>query len=126
MPLAYADRKFIKELSLLEPFGTGNPRPLFARKGISLLSGRKIGKSQNVGKYTIADEEGRQYEMIYFGDLDQFDLFLREQFGVQLAEGLYTGRLSAGEAVISIAYYPDINSYAGRESIQIVMQHYTC
>ncbi len=126
MPLAYADRKFIKELSLLEPFGTGNPRPLFARKGISLLSGRKIGKSQNVGKYTIADEEGRQYEMIYFGDLDQFDLFLREKFGVQLAEGLYTGRLSAGEAVISIAYYPDINSYAGRESIQIVMQHYTC
>ncbi len=126
MPLAYADRKFIKELSLLEPFGTGNPRPLFARKGISILSGRKIGKSQNVGKYTIADEEGRQYEMIYFGDLDQFDLFLREQFGVRLAEGLYTGRLSAGEAVISIAYYPDINSYAGRESIQIVMQHYTC
>lgn len=126
MPLAYADRKFIKELSLLEPFGTGNPRPLFARKGISLLSGRKIGKSQNVGKYTIADEEGRQYEMIYFGDLDQFDLFLREKFGVRLAEGLYTGRLSAGEAVISIAYYPDINSYAGRESIQIVMQHYTC
>lgn len=126
MPLAYADRKFIKELSLLEPFGTGNPRPLFARKGISLLSGRKIGKSQNVGKYTIADEEGRQYEMIYFGDLDQFDLFLREKFGVRLAEGLYTGRLSAGEAVISIAYYPDINSYAGRESIQIVMQHYIC
>lgn len=126
MPLAYADRNFIKELSLLEPFGTGNPRPLFARKGISLLSGRKIGKSQNVGKYTIADEEGRQYEMIYFGDLDQFDLFLREKFGVWLEEGLYTGRLSAGEAVISIAYYPDINSYAGRESIQIVMQHYTC
>lgn len=126
MPLAYADRKFIKELSLLEPFGTGNPRPLFARKGISLLSGRKIGKSQNVGKYTIADEEGRQYEMIYFGDLEQFDLFLREKFGARLAEGLYAGRLAAGEAVISIAYYPDINSYAGRESIQIVMQHYTC
>lgn len=126
MPLAYADRKFIKELSLLEPFGTGNPRPLFARKGISLLSGRRIGKNQNVGKYMIADEEGRQYEMIYFGDLEQFDLFLKEKFGVRLAEGLYAGRLAAKEAVISIAYYPDINSYAGRESIQIVMQYYTC
>lgn len=126
MPLAYADRNFIKELSLLEPFGTGNPKPLFARKGISLLSGRKIGRNQNVGKYTIADEEGRQYEMIFFGDLEQFDLFLREKFGARLAEGVYAGRLAVGEVVISIAYYPDINNYAGRESIQIVMQHYTC
>lgn len=125
MPLAYADRKFIKELALLEPFGTGNPKPLFARKGISLLSGRKIGKNQNVGKYTIADEEGRQYEMIYFGDLEQFDIFLKERFKIGLVEGLYAGRLAVGEVVISIAYYPDINSYAGRESIQIVMQYYT-
>ena len=125
MPLSYADRQFIKELSLLEPFGTGNPRPLFASKGISLLSGRKIGRNQNVGKYKIADESGRQYEMIYFGDLEQFDEFLRERFGSRLAENLYMGHLAVGEAVISIAYYPDINSYAGRETIQIVMQNYT-
>lgn len=124
MPLAYADRQFIKELSLLEPFGVGNPRPLFARKGISLLLGRKIGKNKNVGKYRIADEEGRQYEMIYFGGLEQFDAFLCGRFGARLAGGLYEGGLKPGEAVIGMAYYPDINSYAGRESIQIVMQYF--
>lgn len=123
MPLAYADRQFVKELSLLEPFGVGNPKPLFARKGISLLSGRKIGKNKNVGKYRIA-EDGRCYEMIFFGDLEQFDDFLSERFGSDVSEKLYGSGLREGEAPIGMAYYPDINSFAGRESIQIVMQHY--
>lgn len=124
MPLAYADRQFISELSLLEPFGVGNPKPLFARKGISLLNGRKIGKNRNVGKYRIADEEGRQYEMIYFGDLEKFDEFLSGRFGSDVAERLYGSGVREGEVAIGMAYYPEINSFAGRENIQIVMQHY--
>lgn len=124
MPLAYADRKFVKELSFLEPFGVGNPKPLFARKGISLLSGRKLGKNRNVGKYRIADENGICYEMIYFGDLEQFDAFLSQRFGSIVAERLYEGRLNMGEADISMVYYPEINSFAGKENIQIVMQYY--
>lgn len=129
MPLFYANKEFIRELSCLEPFGTGNPRPLFARKGIRLLSGRKLGKNRNVGKYRIEDEAGNGYEMIYFGDMERFDLFLSEKFGRQAVDGLYGnspyGNASGkAEMVISIAYYPEINSFAGRESIQIVMQHY--
>lgn len=124
MPLAYADRKFIKELSLLEPFGTGNPKPLFARKGISLLTGRKIGKNRNVGKYRIADEEGREYEMIYFGDLERFDAFLEARFGKGVLQRLYESRIGMGEALVGMAYYPEINSFGGRENIQIVMQYY--
>ncbi len=129
MPLFYANKEFIRELSCLEPFGTGNPRPLFARKGIRLLSGRKLGKNRNVGKYRIEDEAGNGYEMIYFGDMERFDLFLSEKFGRQAVDGLY-GNSPYGNApgkaemAISIAYYPEINSFAGRESIQIVMQHY--
>ncbi len=124
MPLAFADRNFIKELSFLEPFGVGNPKPLFARKGISLLTGRKIGKNKNVGKYQIADENNNRYEMIYFGDLEKFDVFLNERFGNTLARQLYVEGVRTGEMTISMAYYPDLNSYGGRESIQIVMQHY--
>ena len=129
MPLFYANKEFIRELSCLEPFGTGNPRPLFARKGIRLLSGRKLGKNRNVGKYRIEDEAGNGYEMIYFGDMERFDLFLSEKFGRQAVDGLYGNSpygnaFGKAEMVISIAYYPEINSFAGRESIQIVMQHY--
>ena len=124
MPLAYADKNFIKELALLEPFGVGNPKPLFARKDISLLSGRKMGKNRNVGKYRIADENGALYEMIYFGDLEAFDAFLQSRCGEDIVKRLYEGSLREKEAVIGMAYYPDLNYYAGRETIQIVMQNY--
>ena len=124
MPLSYADRTFIKELSCLEPFGVGNPRPLFARKGISLLTGRKLGKNQNVGKYRITDGSGACYEMIYFGDIGQFDSFLTERFGGGSFHKLYAGGVREGEMEIGMAYYPDINYYAGKENIQMVMQYY--
>ena len=124
MPLTYANKSFIRELSLLEPFGVGNPKPLFAQKNVSLLSGKILGKNQNVGKYLIADEMGNTYDMIYFGDLAKWHDFLLEKAGYELKERLYKGRLQMGEMTISMAYYPDINYFAGRESVQIVMQHY--
>lgn len=124
MPLAYADKAFVRQLSLLEPFGVGNPRPLFARKGISLLQGRKMGKARNVGKYRIADEYGKCHEMIYFGDMEEFDAFLKERFGEAVVEKLYQEEVREGSLVISMVYYPELNTYKGQEKIQIVMQDY--
>lgn len=124
MPLAYADLTFIHELSRLAPFGVGNPRPLFARKGISLLSGKKLGKGKKVGKYRIADENGRTYEMIYFGDGERLDGFLTERYGEKAVAELYGRGVTEGTILISIAYYPDINCFGGRETIQIIMQDY--
>ncbi len=124
MPLAYANKDFIRELSLLEPYGVGNPKPLFAQKNVSLLSGKILGKNHNVGKYVIADETGRYYDMIYFGDLEKWNDFLSEKAGADGENALYTGRLRTGELVISMTYYPDINYFAGKENLQIVMQHY--
>lgn len=123
MPLAYADRSFVKELAFLEPFGVGNPRPVFARKDISLLSGRRLGKNHNVGKYRIS-EAGAVYEMIYFGDQERFDEFLKERYGASAVKMLYEKGLGDGDMMISMAYYPDINYFAGRESVQMVMQDY--
>lgn len=124
MPLAYADLTFIHELSRLAPFGVGNPRPLFARKGISLLSGKKLGKGKKVGKYRIADENGRIYEMIYFGDGERLDGFLTERYGEKAVAELYGRGVTEGTILISMAYYPDINCFGGRETIQIIMQDY--
>ena len=124
MPLSYANKAFIRELSLLEPFGVGNPKPLFAQKNVSLLSGKILGKNHNVGKYVIMDEAGNLYDMIYFGDLEKWHDFLTEKAGKEVKEALYQRRLAKGELTISMAYYPDINYFAGRENVQIVMQYY--
>ena len=102
MPLSYADKEFIKQLSRLEPFGVGNPKPLFARKDVSLIRGRILGKNRNVGKYLIGDEMGNTYDMIYFGDLKKLDAFLEEKYGTAIREELYGRGLYNKEALISM------------------------
>ncbi len=122
MPLSYIRMDFVRQLQVLEPFGNGNAKPVFARKDIHILHGRILGKNENVGKYRIQDEEGNLFEMIYFGDLPKWHAFLEETFGRKEREKLY--REGSREIVIQMVYYPDINVYQGKESLQIVMQDY--
>ncbi len=122
MPMSYVTTDFVKQLSVLEPFGNGNPKPVFAQKNLHICKGRILGKNGNVGKYLVKDETGRQYDMIYFGNLDKWHDFLAESFGQEERDRLY----QAGSDVIqiSVIYYPDINVYQGRESLQMVMKDY--
>lgn len=122
MPLSYISMDFVRQLQVLEPFGNGNSKPVFARKNIHILHGRILGKNENVGKYRIQDEEGNLFEMIYFGDLPKWHAFLEETFGKKEREKLY--HEGSREIVIQMVYYPDINVYQGKESLQIVMQDY--
>lgn len=122
MPLSYIRMDFVKQLELLEPFGNGNSKPVFAQKNVRLLRGRILGKNANVGKYSICDEQGNEYEMIYFGDMEKWHAFLDEAFGEDEREKLY--REGSREIVIQMIYYPDINVYQGKESLQIVMRDY--
>jgi len=124
MPLAYADMDFIKQMRILEPFGNGNKKPLFAQKNVRLISGKVLGKNKNVGKYSVCDSNGKTYEMIFFGDLKAFDDFLKAKYGEESVELLYSNLLALKEMYINITYQPEINSYMGRDSIQIVMQDY--
>lgn len=126
MPMSYVTPAFVKQLSVLEPFGNGNAKPVFAQKNVRLLSGRILGKHGNVGKYSVADENGRRYDMMYFGDLEMWHIFLREQFGRSAFERLYQGGGAVGSGIcIHVIYYPDLNVYQGRESLQMVMQDYS-
>lgn len=122
MPMSYVTAELVRQLSLLEPFGNGNPKPVFAQKGVRVKRGRILGKNGNVGKYRVADESGREYDMMYFGDLERWHAFLTEHFGQEETDRLYGG--GSGAIVISVIYYPDINVYKGVESLQMVMQDY--
>lgn len=123
MPMSYVTPELVRQLSLLEPFGNGNPKPVFAQKNVRVCRGRILGKNRNVGKYRVADESGRKYDMMYFGDLEQWHAFLAAHFGQEETDRLYGGGSSA--IVISVIYYPDINVYKGVESLQMVMQDYS-
>lgn len=106
MPIHYIRKDLVQELSLLEPFGKGNEKPLFAQKNLWVSQMRVFGKNRNVVKMRLTDENGYPMDGVYFGNGDEF------------AE---EGR---GKRKISIVYYPDINMYPGRESLQVIIRHY--
>ena len=122
MPMDYVTVPFVEELDLLEPFGNGNPKPLFAQKEVRFLKGRILGQNRNVGKYVVADEQGKNFDVVYFGDLDQFHAYLTQKFGQESVSELYQGM--AKDIVLSIAYYPDINEYRGIVSLQMILKFY--
>ncbi len=124
MPLSYISEELINSFNVLEPFGTGNPKPVFATTNISLISYDKLGKNKVIGKFRIQDETGKKYEMVYFGDLNDLESFLIDKTDENVFERLKKGSVSPGEVMIDIVYYPDINEYRGNRNIQIIMEQY--
>lgn len=106
MPISYIRPELIRELSVLEPFGKGNERPLFAQKNLRIHSIRVLGKNRNVIKLQLSDEGGCRMDGLYYGDGDKAASELR------------------GREYLTVVYYPEINHYMGRDSLQIVIRHY--
>lgn len=121
MPLVYADEGFADELELLEPFGVGNPKPLFAQKELLFQEGVRMGPNKNFARFKVKTPEGAIKQLVYFGDLKRFDSFLDEKYGRGSAERLYMGQ---GTFLVSVAYHLGKNTYRGRTDLQFVMQHY--
>lgn len=106
MPVSYITKRLVAQLQLLEPFGKGNPKPLFAQKNIHVLSCRIFGKNKNVAKMKIQDPAGFCMDAVYFGDAEEFARYAREH------------------TVLSLTYYPSLNVWNGKESLQITVQNY--
>ncbi|WP_346698497.1 single-stranded-DNA-specific exonuclease RecJ, partial [Catenibacillus scindens] len=122
MPIGYVTEKFIQELELLEPFGKGNPKPVFAQKHFRVLRARIIGKNRNVLKMLVMDEYRTCAEAIYFGDIEAFLAFVEESFGAGQRELMLSGK--SNNVDLAFTYYPEINEYMGTKNIQIVITGY--
>ena len=121
MPLEYASQAQAEELELLEPFGVGNPKPLFAQKELMFLSGVRMGAKKNFARFRVRTPEGNIKQLVYFGDLEKFGSFLEEKFGPDSETALYEGR---GRYPVSVVYQLGRNTYQGRTELQYVMQYY--
>lgn len=106
MPLEYIDEPLIDELELLEPFGQGNEKPLFAQKGLYIRSVRVLGKNRNVVKFSLATDQGTPMDAMLFADGDSF----LEELG--------------DCRVLDVIYYPAVNEYNGNKNLQIVIRNY--
>ena len=123
MPLSFVTKDFLKQLELLEPFGVGNAKPVFAQKNLTFLSMQKMGKNKNMAKFSVADEEGKRFTMILFRDLEKFLETVEQKYGGKVLQDFMGNR--AGAAVkMNVIYYPSINEFRGAQELQFVIQHW--
>ena len=104
MPMSYVTKKLILQLKLLEPFGNGNEKPVFAQKNLAVESISPMGKNGDMARLKVRDEAGGVFEMVMFRGAGQLLLEKPKK--------------------IDVLYYPTINEFRGRESIQFQLQNY--
>ena len=122
MPVDYASMGLVEELSVLAPFGKDNPRPVFADKNLRISRMWVVGKNNNVLRLSMISAHGTPVSAIYFGDIENFFDYIRQQFGEQSLENAMRGRFN--DIVLSIVYSPKINRFRENESLQFEIQYY--
>ncbi len=123
MPIAYATRELVGQLSLLEPFGKGNEKPVFATKGVKVKSLRIMGQNQNMCKLSVDDGSGKTVDALVFQSVFAgFMEYITDKFG---EEQVRRAKMSMTNNIeLSLIYYPDINEYRGVETVQIIVNNY--
>ena len=123
MPLSYVTGNFLKELELLEPFGTGNPKPVFAQKNLKFLSMRGMGKLKNMAKFSVEDENGNRFSLILFRNLEGFLEDIEKKYGQEILEK-FKNQNRNSKVIMNVIYYPTMNEYMGKQEIQYVIQNW--
>ena len=110
LPVGYVDEAFVNELTRLEPFGVGNPKPLFAQKDVPIRSVSLLGKERKVLKLVLEGKDPlgcvRAVEAVCFDD----------------AEHSY--EMLSGRKTVSVLYQAGFNEYNGRRSVQLLIKDF--
>lgn len=122
LPIGYLTESFLEELEQLEPFGKGNPKPVFAEQHFKVRQARILGKNQNVLKLNVVNIDGYAMDALYFGDIPEFNEFVESEYGKEEVRKMYSGQYN--EVDLAFTYYPTLNEYMGNRSVQIILQNY--
>ena len=122
VPFRYLTEALVSELSLLAPYGTGNPRPVFAMPHVAVCALRMVGQKRTVLRMSLRDEFGTMMQAVYFGDAEKFLGFIDSEFGREERDRAM--RNQENRIDLAFTFYPDVNEYQGRKSIQIVCMSY--
>ena len=96
------DEHLVTLLETMEPFGNGNPQPVFHFKDLRILARRELGAEKTHLKLTLGDELDRAIDIMAFGKAKEI-----------------TARVGN---VVSAWCHLDINEWNGRRSVQGKLQ----
>lgn len=105
LPVDFLTQSFIKQLEILEPFGKGNEKPVFAQSNVRAIRAEIIGKNKNVLKITFNSRNCKSG--VYFHDIEAKEQLLNQN-----------GKLYD----FKMLYYPTLNEWNGMTSIQANIQ----
>lgn len=95
------DGNLISDIERLQPFGAANPSPIFAMYNLTLVQKKLMGSNKNHLKLVVEDSNHNLFDCIWWskGDisLQPFD-------------------------VLDIAFSPQVNTFNGNTSIQLILQ----
>jgi single-stranded-DNA-specific exonuclease len=106
MPVRYATRDLWQHIAGMEPFGFGNPQPVFASRSLHLREARKVGGDGKHLKLKLGDSLGNGYDAIAFGLGDRYGEVTRSK-------------------TVDIAYVLDLNEWNGSDSLQLKIRDIT-
>ncbi len=119
LPLGYLSEQLISDLEKLEPFGNGNPKPVFAEQHFRILKAAKRGKNANVLSLQVANGSGVVMEAVSFERIEEFEKMICEEWGEEELQNMYAGKENRID--VGLAYYPSVNEYGGFRTLQIVV-----
>ena len=110
MPIGYITFPLIEQLKLLEPFGKGNDKPVFADRNLVIERLKIYGPTGRVVQLTLHSLSGAKVQAVYFGDPDNLRLPLEEKYGKVVADDTMANRC-VHNAALHFTYYPEIDTY---------------
>ena len=122
LPMSYFTVDTIRQLSVLEPCGKSNTKPVFADRNIKITRANIVGVNRNVLKLHLLDSRGNPVAGVYFGEVEKFLTFLSEKFGSEEVDAAMHGRENSIQ--FAAVYEPAVDTYSGRESVQAIIRRF--
>lgn len=122
LPMSYFTVDTIRQLSVLEPYGKSNTRPVFADRNIKITRAGIVGVNRNVLKLHLLDSKGNPVAGVYFGEVEKFLTFLSEKFGSEEVDAAMHGKENSIQ--FAAVYEPAVDTYSGRESVQAIIRRF--
>lgn len=122
LPMSYFTVDTIRQLSVLEPCGKSNTKPVFADRNIKITRAGIVGVNRNVLKLHLLDSKGNPVAGVYFGEVEKFLTFLSEKFGSEEVDAAMHGKENSIR--FAAVYEPAVDTYSGRESVQAIIRRF--
>ncbi len=116
--LQYITSALVTELRMLEPYGKGNPKPLFASRNVILAGVKAIGKNQSTLRFRFLTSRG-EITGIQFSRAEETLTYLYRKFGMSFEDAF---REIGNDLRVDLVYSPQIHEYKGASNLQIVVE----